>query len=155
MILSRSVRRKILATLLAGVGFVLVYEATVIDSRAIEIARKKPAAGAKVEFVATAYCRGQQTASGVNVKAGIAAADPDLLPEGSVIQVDGAPEGHGGIYTVLDTGPKVQGHHVDLYIWSCTEARAFGRRPVRLTVLRLGWSPKNSMPAAEPRKNGE
>ena len=28
----------------------------------------------------------------------------------------------------MDTGPKVQGRHVDLYMWSCYEALAFGRR---------------------------
>jgi len=152
MLLSQSIRRKLLATLLMGVGFVLIYDATVMDSRADGATRPKPAAGSRVEFVATAYCRGQTTASGVTVQAGIAAADPDLLPEGSVVQVEGAPEGHGGIYTVLDTGPKVQGRHVDLYMWSCTEARHFGRRPVRLSVLRLGWSPKNSAPTAAPKK---
>ncbi|HWB18556.1 MAG TPA: 3D domain-containing protein, partial [Vicinamibacterales bacterium] len=53
---------------------------------------------------------------------------------------------HEGIYTVLDTGPKVQGRHLDLYMWSCYEALDFGRRPVHLTVLRLGWSPTNSAP---------
>jgi hypothetical protein len=35
---------------------------------------------------------------------------------------------------------------VDLYLWSCTEALQFGRRSVRLTVLRLGWNPQNSFP---------
>ena len=35
---------------------------------------------------------------------------------------------------------------VDLYLWSCKEALQFGRRKVRLTVLRLGWSPENSIP---------
>jgi hypothetical protein len=40
----------------------------------------------------------------------------------------------------------VRGRLVDLYLWSCTEALQFGRRSVRLTVLRLGWSPENSLP---------
>jgi hypothetical protein len=35
---------------------------------------------------------------------------------------------------------------IDLYLWSCKEALDFGRRPVRLTVLRLGWSPQMSAP---------
>jgi 3D (Asp-Asp-Asp) domain-containing protein len=80
------------------------------------------------------------------VKAGVAAADPKLLPLGSVVQIEGGPAKHEGIYTVLDTGPKVQGRHLDLYMWSCYEALDFGRRPVRLTVLRLGWNPTNSAP---------
>jgi len=31
-------------------------------------------------------------------------------------------------------------------LWSCKEALQFGRKKVRLTVLRLGWSPENSIP---------
>ncbi len=91
--------------------------------------------------------RGTTTASGVAVRSGIAAADPRLLPVGSVVKLDGTPEGHEGIYTVLDTGPKVQGRHVDLYMWSCHEALAFGRRKVSLTVLRRGWHPNGAAAA--------
>jgi hypothetical protein len=46
----------------------------------------------------------------------------------------------------MDTGPAVQGRIVDLYLWSCHEALRFGRRPVQLAVLRLGWNPENSAP---------
>jgi len=152
MFLSRSFRRKLLATTLAAVALVLLYDATVIDSRNMSRdggpdTAKKIAAGARLDFVATAYCRGQTTASGVDVQAGIAAADQTLLPEGSVISVSGVPEQYRGIYTVMDTGPKVQGRHVDLYMWNCDEAVDFGRRDIVLTVLRLGWSPKNTAPA--------
>jgi 3D (Asp-Asp-Asp) domain-containing protein len=137
-----------LATLIAATGFLLVYQATVIDSRSAPLTAPgspaKPTVGARVGYVATAYCKGQTTASGVNVQAGIAAADEDILPEGSVVELDGVPEHYRGIYTVMDTGPKVTGRHVDLYMWSCYEALDFGRRDVQLTVLRLGWNPKNS-----------
>jgi hypothetical protein len=44
----------------------------------------------------------------------------------------------------MDTGPKVQGRLVDIYMWSCHEALRFGRRPVRLVVIRLGWNPRAS-----------
>jgi hypothetical protein len=47
---------------------------------------------------------------------------------------------------VLDTGPAIQGRKIDLYMWSCHEALAFGRKPVRLTVLRLGWNPRATAP---------
>ena len=152
MFLSRSFRRKLLATTLAAVALILLYDATVIDSRNMTRTdqadkTRKVAAGARLDFVATAYCRGQTTASGVDVQAGIAAADEALLPEGSVISVSGVPEQYRGIYTVMDTGPKVLGKHVDLYMWNCDEAVDFGRRDILLTVLRLGWSPKNTAPA--------
>ena len=146
MLLSRSLRRKLLATALAAVTFLLLYEATVFDSRSIArgASETQPAAGSRIRFEATAYCKGQTTASGVAVRAGIAAGDPKLLPEGSVIKVEGVPERLQGIYTVLDTGPRIQGRRIDLYMWSCYEALDFGRRPITLTVLRLGWNPKNT-----------
>jgi 3D (Asp-Asp-Asp) domain-containing protein len=142
MLLGRSLFRKVLATALAAVAFFLIYQATVIDSRVGS--GRLAISQARLPFVATAYCRGETTASGVNVQAGIAAADPKFLPEGSVIQVDGLPERHQGIYTVLDTGPKIQGRHLDIYMWSCTDAVAFGKRAVTLTVLRRGWKPNQT-----------
>jgi len=151
MVISRSLRRKLLATALAAVGIVLVYQATVFDSWAIGGVLSRPtvsklATGSRVDFEATAYCKGQTTASGVAVQAGIAAGDPDFLPEGSVIKVEGVPERYVGIYTVLDTGPKIQGRRIDLYMWSCVEALAFGRRPVTVSVVRLGWNPNHIKP---------
>lgn len=151
MLLSRSLRRKLLATALAVFAFFLLYNATVIDSRTValrEAAEAKalaaPRAGSQLGFTATAYCKGEMTSAGVTPQAGIAAADPMLLPEGSVVQVDDVPDRYRGIYTVMDTGPKVIGRHVDLYMWSCIEATTFGRRPITITVLRLGWSPRNT-----------
>ena len=81
------------------------------------------------------------------MRSGIAAADPDLLPVGSVLEVDAPGPRYDGVYTVMDTGPRVQGRHVDLYMWSCHEALRFGRPSVRLNVLRLGWSPAQSAPS--------
>lgn len=150
-LLSRSLRRKLIATLLGAMALMLVYQATVIDSRSVPAASYGGGDEARLPFVATAYCKGTTTASGVAVRSGIAAADPRLLPVGSVVKLDGTPEGHEGIYTVLDTGPKVQGRHVDLYMWSCHEALAFGRRKISLTVLRRGWHP-NEASAAAARK---
>jgi 3D (Asp-Asp-Asp) domain-containing protein len=148
---SRSLRRKLLATALTVAGFVLMYEATVIDSRGatrptVSDAPMPLKAGSRLDFIATAYCKGLTTASGVGVQSGIAAGDPLLLPVGSVVQIDGLQERYRGIYTVMDTGGKVLGKHVDLYMWSCKEAINFGRRDVVLTVLRLGWSPRDSAP---------
>jgi 3D (Asp-Asp-Asp) domain-containing protein len=150
MFLTRSTRRKVVATAIAAVGFAVLYEATTLDSqfaaRRAELREETspPAPGARLRFTATAYCKGTTTASGVNVRTGIAAADPDLLPVGSVIQVDTVGEKYDGIYTVLDTGPKVHGRHIDIYMWSCHEALALGRPRASVTVLRLGWNPKTS-----------
>jgi 3D (Asp-Asp-Asp) domain-containing protein len=143
LLLSRSIRRKILATVLAGMVFTLVYQATVHDSKlAVEAELKDPAppkTGTRVTFDATAYCKGDLTAAGISVQAGMAAADPKILPLGSVIRVDRIAPRYQGIYSVLDTGPMIQGRELDIYMWSCDEALAFGRQKVVVTVLRRGW----------------
>ncbi|MGE5244253.1 MAG: 3D domain-containing protein [Betaproteobacteria bacterium] len=152
MIISNSQWRKAVVTLVAIVGFVSLYEVTILDSqyaaRQAELreATALPSPGARVAFSATAYCKGATTASGVAVRRGVAAADPGLLPVGSVIEIDSLEPRYNGIYTIMDTGPAIQGREIDLYMWSCYEALAFGRRPVRLTVLRLGWNPSASTP---------
>ena len=148
--LANSFWRKALLTLVVGSGVVWLYEVTALDSQhaatASEAEAAPPAPGARLLFSATAYCKGTTTASGVNVRSGIAAADPDLLPVGSVVQVDAPGARYDGVYTVMDTGPAVQGRHLDLYMWSCHEALRFGKTAVRLVVLRLGWNPTHSAP---------
>lgn len=144
--------RRGLPMFLAIFSFVLLYEATVADSRhaarTAELLNSTtmPAPGARLRFSATAYCKGTVTASGVPPRTGVAAADPDLLPVGSVIQVDTSEPRYSGIYTIMDTGPAVQGREIDVYMWSCNEALQFGRRSIRIIVLRLGWNPRASTP---------
>ena len=48
---------------------------------------------------------------------------------------------YDGICTVMDSGPKVRGRRLDIYMWNCDEAVTFGRRDAVITVLRLGWNP--------------
>lgn len=85
-------------------------------------------------FVATAYCQGTTTAAGIRVRRGIVAADPAVLPLGAMIRI--AQSGHyDGVYQVMDTGPKVRGHRLDLFVESCAAAKGFGRRTVRVWVV--------------------
>jgi 3D (Asp-Asp-Asp) domain-containing protein len=149
--LSRSQRRKSLALLVAIVGFVLLLEMPMLDSQyaawqAMVREDGPPPPGSRLRFSATAYCKGSMTASGVNVRTGIAAADPQILPVGSVLNVATGDARYNGVYTVMDTGPKVQGRILDLYMWSCHEALRFGRKELEVTVLRLGWDPRASSP---------
>jgi rare lipoprotein A len=102
------------------------------------------------EFVATAYCLEGTTQSGVRVQPGIVAADPAVLPVGSVVRIE-EPDTHAGIYTVLDTGGAIIGDRIDIYVPDCSDAREFGRQPVSLRVLRHGWDPQaEGTPAEEP-----
>jgi 3D (Asp-Asp-Asp) domain-containing protein len=152
MRISKSFWYRTSATLLVAIVFVFVWQTTTRDSRyAAREARPVETtgvlqAGAQLQFTATAYCKGETTSSGVVVRTGVAAADPALLPVGTVMRIDMPNPRYSGIWTVMDTGPAVQGRVVDLYLWSCTEALAFGRRPVRVTLLRLGWNPRHSLP---------
>jgi 3D (Asp-Asp-Asp) domain-containing protein len=150
-LISRSGWRKAVVLLSAIAAILLVYEIREFDSQyaaweAMVREDGPPPAGSKLRFSATAYCKGQTTASGVNVRTGIAASDPQILPVGSVLNIATGDQRYNGVYTVMDTGPKVQGRILDLYMWSCHEALRFGRKEVEVTVLRLGWDPRASSP---------
>jgi rare lipoprotein A len=86
-------------------------------------------------FVATAYCQGARTAAGTTARPGVAAADPRVLPLGTVIRVQRS-GGYDGTYTVLDTGSKVEGRRLDLFLSDCGAAKRFGRRTVRVLLVK-------------------
>ncbi len=136
-------RRVAVAFLGAGLGVAFAADPVVEWARQRWFGRD-PEPGVKLVFTATAYCKGTTTASGVAVRRGIAAADPKVLPAGSVVTLSTGVTEFDGVYTVMDTGPKVKGRLLDLYVWSCHEALAFGRKAVEVTVLRLGWDPRES-----------
>jgi 3D (Asp-Asp-Asp) domain-containing protein len=155
--IARFLWRKGLVTIVAATAFVSLYEVTILDSQYaarqadLEESILRPAPGERMKFSATAYCKGSTTASGVVAQRGVAAADPELLPVGSVVEVDSTEPRYDGIYTVMDTGPSVQGRRIDIYMWNCNEALQFGRQPVNLVVLRLGWNPKAAGPSLVER----
>jgi 3D (Asp-Asp-Asp) domain-containing protein len=85
---------------------------------------------------ATAYCIDGTTKSGAQTRDGVIAADPKLLPLGSLVRIHGL--GQRRTYTVLDTGPAVKGREIDIFMSDCRKAKRFGRRQVRLEILRSG-----------------
>jgi 3D (Asp-Asp-Asp) domain-containing protein len=99
----------------------------------------RPASAIRV--TATAYCHAGTTAAGTRTHTGIVAADPRVLPVGSVLRIV-EPSRFAGIYTVLDTGAAVKGRALDIFMPSCTHAVEFGRRSVRIAILRRGWDPQ-------------
>jgi 3D (Asp-Asp-Asp) domain-containing protein len=90
-------------------------------------------------YLATAYCLKGQTAAGVPVRRGIIAADPKVLPLGSVVRIIAGQ--YSGIYTVMDTGGAIRGQRVDIFLPSRSEAMRFGSRKIKVEVLRRGWEP--------------
>lgn len=87
-------------------------------------------------YTATAYSLPGRTASGKLVSRGVIAADPTVLPIGSRVRLEAG--SWSGEYEVADTGGAIRGHRIDIWTPTTREARQFGRRVVKLTVLQLG-----------------
>jgi 3D (Asp-Asp-Asp) domain-containing protein len=153
MRISHSLWRKMVVTLVAASGFVLLYQATTSDSRfaarQAELREEEadPGLGIRLKFAASAYCTGEVTSSGVAPRTGIAAADPNVLPSGSVIEISNLGSHYDGVYTIMDTGAVIRGRALDIYMKNCDEATTFGRRSAVVLVLRLGWNPRASGPS--------
>ncbi|MDQ6708392.1 MAG: 3D domain-containing protein [Acidobacteriota bacterium] len=74
------------------------------------------------------------TADGGETHRGIVAADPAVLPLGSKIRIRGAGR-YSGVYTVTDTGDKVNGRHIDIFVPDAAAARKFGKKSVTVDIL--------------------
>ncbi len=87
--------------------------------------------------VATAYAphhgRGVDgvTATGVRAQRGVVAVDPRVIPLGSVLYVEGY-----GVALAADTGGSIRGRRVDVCFDTPREAYRWGRRTVRVYILR-------------------
>ena len=84
-------------------------------------------------YTATAYCLRGRTAMGHGVRKGLIAADPRVLRLGSKVQLGAG--AYSGEYLVSDTGGKIKGRRIDIWMASCAEARRFGRRTIQVTPL--------------------
>jgi 3D (Asp-Asp-Asp) domain-containing protein len=98
----------------------------------------KAANGRVMRVEATAFSKWTRpTSSGAAPHYGIVAADPQVLPLGTVIRVSGA-GAYSGVYVVTDTGERIDGRRIDLYIPSTAAAKRFGKRLVQVEVLDEG-----------------
>jgi rare lipoprotein A len=91
----------------------------------------------RYSFLATAFSREGITCAGTATHRGMVAADPSVLPIGTVIRVRSA-GAYSGVYIVTDTGAKVDGKHIDLYVPNRAAAVRFGKRRVLVRVLHWG-----------------
>ena len=98
----------------------------------------RPSGPSALAARATAYCQGGITKSGEETRRGVIAADPQILPLGSVVHIDAPQKTHDGVYRVVDTGSAVKGRIVDIYMPDCRSAKRFGRRNVVIHVLEWG-----------------
>jgi len=105
------------------------------DARAFA-APEMDSMGEPQSFQATAYTLKGRTRLGTQVRRGVIAADPRVLPLGSVVQLRAGK--YSGVYTVHDTGGRIRGNVIDVWVPDKREARQFGRRKIKLHVLRMG-----------------
>ncbi len=104
---------------------------------AFAMAKTSPQFRSGEKFDATAYCLSGTTVTGHQTRPGIVSADPEVIPLGSVIYVDSPLK--GGIYQVLDTGDLIKGKIIDIFIPGYEHCKEFGRRMVKVTILRYGF----------------
>ncbi len=83
-----------------------------------------------LKFVATAYSLRGKMANGQSVHQGAIAADPRVLPIGTIVHIEGM-----GQFVVKDTGGAIKGNRIDVWMPNRGNAMKFGRRTVLLKVL--------------------
>jgi len=105
--------------------------ALVVMPMRAEATRRTPPRVKTMHLAATAYCHSGRTRSGERSRVGTVAADPRVLPIGTVLRI----YPHRRTYTVTDTGSGVRGRQLDIYMPSCRDARAFGRRRIRVEIV--------------------
>ena len=102
-------------------------------------------------FIATAYSVEGAGASGKWSHPGTVAADRGVLPLNTRIRIYGAGQ-YSGDYTVEDSGAKVDGQHIDIYVPSRAEAKKFGRQRVKVVILKYG---DDAAGRIDPRQTAE
>jgi len=80
---------------------------------------------------AVAYHLPGRTASGLQVRKGVVAVDPTLIPLGTRLFVPGY-----GKAIAADIGVAIKGRIIDVWMPSAGEARKWGRKTVVITVYR-------------------
>jgi 3D (Asp-Asp-Asp) domain-containing protein len=87
-----------------------------------------PEYGDPVPVEITAYCLTKtQTRRGRYVRAGIVATDPKLFPLSRYLELY-VGRRYMGRFLIDDTGLKIKGNKIDVWMPTCREARIFGRR---------------------------
>lgn len=100
----------------------------------VEVLQEKPEPDPEpkiVTFEATAYTwTGNRTATGTWPSRGTVAVDPEVIPLGSRLYVEGYGEA-----VAEDTGGAIKGEIIDLYMESEDECWQWGRRQVEVRVI--------------------
>jgi 3D (Asp-Asp-Asp) domain-containing protein len=77
---------------------------------------------------------GNKTFIGTQIRPGIIAVDPRVIPLGSRVYIL-FPDGHGEYAVAEDTGGAIKGNRIDIAKWTVSEAEDFGIQHVKVFVL--------------------
>ncbi|MPL67862.1 hypothetical protein SDC9_13565 [bioreactor metagenome] len=77
---------------------------------------------------------GNKTYTGEQIRPGIIAVDPDVIPLGSQVYIQ-YPNGHGEYAVASDTGGAIKGNRIDVAKWTVNEAEDFGIQHVKVFVV--------------------
>ncbi len=96
----------------------------------------------QLDIVATAYAPGEHdngkwgnlTHLGTQVRPGVVAVDPTVIPLGSRLYIQFS-DGHGVYASAEDTGGAIKGNRIDIAMSSVDEASDFGIKRVSVYVL--------------------
>ena len=86
--------------------------------------------GTQMTVAATGYCLRGTTATGIPTGWGVVAVDPAVIPLGTRMSIPGYGEG-----VAADTGSAVRGATIDVWFPQCSQALAWGRKVVTITLL--------------------
>lgn len=89
-----------------------------------------PRTGRQLTVRANAYALPGTTATGVSVRYGIIAVDPQVIPLGTLLYVPGYGEG-----IAADTGGAIKGNRIDVWLPSEAQAREWGVKTITITIL--------------------
>lgn len=95
-----------------------------------------------VNVTATAYAPGaadndqwgSKTHMGTQIRPGVIAVDPKVIPLGSRVYIQ-YPDGHGEYAIAEDTGGAIKGNRIDVAKWTRSQAKNFGIKHVKVFVL--------------------
>ena len=133
---------KIVPAILIVVALILspvppVYAPTVIEAPGTSISEYRQIEAPEPEvmiFEATAYCyTGNRTATGTWPSRGTIAVDPEVIPLGTRLHIEGYGEG-----IAEDTGGLIKGDIIDVYMESEDECWQWGRRQVEVRIIEEG-----------------
>nr|WP_173812784.1 3D domain-containing protein [Dendrosporobacter quercicolus]NSL48110.1 3D domain-containing protein [Dendrosporobacter quercicolus DSM 1736]SDM05699.1 3D (Asp-Asp-Asp) domain-containing protein [Dendrosporobacter quercicolus] len=115
------------------------------QTKAVENSQAWSDAKQTLNATATAYAPGphdneqwgNKTYLGTQIRPGVIAVDPDVIPLGSKVYIE-LPNGDSMYAVAEDTGGAIKGNRIDIAKWSVAEAEDFGMKDVKVHILSRG-----------------